>query len=587
MNQVNKQHELTINISPANRSNIITNTTFFTQDVKTAKKIINFTQNNAPVDLTNATVLLGFEFVGAGASKIIDSGDGSVVIEEATEGKCSVVLPNHLYDYQGQVLVHVYIKYEDGRSLDCGVIVTEFEESWLDKDVKEMEQFYVQRFENLATAIKKRASELEERLLEVEERLSDAENFRGPMGPQGEQGIQGERGHQGERGEIGPQGEQGVAGPVGHQGVAGPMGPQGERGQTGERGAIGPAGPQGIAGPMGPPGADGATTWEDITNRPATFPPTNHPHTIEEVKGLQERLDSVVVDHQTQIPNGTDLNTILTPGIWRQRMTVDTSNIRNRPAGRPNEAFSLEVIFHGGDGGVHQIYRPFSTPRIWTRTRAINWRPWEEVAMVGNNAHSHNASAINAGTLGIERLPIGTEAGTVALGDHTHPLPTTVTGNAGTATTLETPRTINGTSFNGSEDITTNSWGAARNITIGNATHSVDGSENLNWTVANILGTVAGGSNAAGSARIGNLLINWGRVTLGTGVNTATVNFRQAYTAIPAITTSVSVNNISVSALSQSANGFVVSRHTEATGGRLPLNTTFTAGWIAIGLAPN
>lgn len=40
-----------------------------------------------------------------------------------------------------------------------------------------------------------------------------------------------------------------------------------------------------------------------------------------------------------------------------------------------------------------------------------------------------------------------------AAGDHVHPLQTTVSGNAGTATTLETARTIDGVSFNGSANI--------------------------------------------------------------------------------------------------------------------------------------
>lgn len=43
---------------------------------------------------------------------------------------------------------------------------------------------------------------------------------------------------------------------------------------------------------------------------------------------------------------------------------------------------------------------------------------------------------------------------------------TSCTGNAKTATTLQTARTINGTSFNGSANITTANWGTARNFTI-------------------------------------------------------------------------------------------------------------------------
>jgi len=278
MSQVNKQHELTINISPGSRSNIITNTTFFTMDVRTAKKVINFTHESGPVDLTNAKVLIGFEFVGANASKIIDSEDGSIVIEDAVGGICGVILPNHLYDYEGQVLVHVYIKYEDGRSLDCGVIVTEFEESWLDRDLPQLSEFYVQRFEDLARALK-------ERMAVAEEQLEDIESFRGPQGETGPRGPQGERGLTGATGPIGPQGERGLTGagaqgpqglrgetgatgPQGERGTTGPIGPQGIQGLTGERGAVGPqgaTGPQGLrgevgaVGPVGPQGERGAT----------------------------------------------------------------------------------------------------------------------------------------------------------------------------------------------------------------------------------------------------------------------------------------------------------------------------------------
>lgn len=61
-----------------------------------------------------------------------------------------------------------------------------------------------------------------------------------------------------------------------------------------------------------------------------------------------------------------------------------------------------------------------------------------------------------------------------------------ITGNAATATTLQTPRTINGTSFNGSSDIETSYWGATRTITIGNTGKTVNGSGNQSWSLAEI-----------------------------------------------------------------------------------------------------
>lgn len=84
-----------------------------------------------------------------------------------------------------------------------------------------------------------------------------------------------------------------------------------------------------------------------------------------------------------------------------------------------------------------------------------------------NTSHTHNyAGSSSAG------------------GDATNAL--ACSGNAATATKLQTARTINGTSFNGSANITTSTWGTARNITIGNTKKSVNGSANVSWTLEEI-----------------------------------------------------------------------------------------------------
>lgn len=75
------------------------------------------------------------------------------------------------------------------------------------------------------------------------------------------------------------------------------------------------------------------------------------------------------------------------------------------------------------------------------------------------------------------------------------------TGNAGTATTLQTARTINGTSFNGSADITTANWGTARTLSFtGDVTgsSSVNGSANVAtaMTLANSGATAGTYTNA-------------------------------------------------------------------------------------------
>ena len=80
-----------------------------------------------------------------------------------------------------------------------------------------------------------------------------------------------------------------------------------------------------------------------------------------------------------------------------------------------------------------------------------------------------------------------------------------LTGNADTATKLKTARTINGTSFDGSGNITTTNWGTARNIGIVNSdgtgtavTVSVNGSGNINLKLpATIKATLTGNADTA------------------------------------------------------------------------------------------
>ena len=59
-------------------------------------------------------------------------------------------------------------------------------------------------------------------------------------------------------------------------------------------------------------------------------------------------------------------------------------------------------------------------------------------------------------------------------------------GSATSAKKLETARKINGAAFDGTGDITTTTWGTARNITIGNTKKSVNGSADIAWTLAEI-----------------------------------------------------------------------------------------------------
>ena len=62
---------------------------------------------------------------------------------------------------------------------------------------------------------------------------------------------------------------------------------------------------------------------------------------------------------------------------------------------------------------------------------------------------------------------------------------TTLAGEAEKAKKLTTPRTINGTSFDGSSNITTKQWGVGRFITIDGISKFVDGGNNIDFNTIN------------------------------------------------------------------------------------------------------
>ena len=117
------------------------------------------------------------------------------------------------------------------------------------------------------------------------------------------------------------------------------------------------------------------------------------------------------------------------------------------------------VLSEGGRGGNHS--------KVWTK-------------------YNTNASGTNAYTEANMKT-LRTYASTlVSAKDAGH------VSTANSASTLSTARTINGTSFNGSANITTANWGTARTLTIGNTGKSVNGSGNVSWSLSEIGAAPAG-----------------------------------------------------------------------------------------------
>ena len=95
------------------------------------------------------------------------------------------------------------------------------------------------------------------------------------------------------------------------------------------------------------------------------------------------------------------------------------------------------------------------------------------------------------------------------------------TGNAASATKLQTGRKINGTSFNGTGDITTANWGTTRSITIGGTAKNVNGSGNVSWSL-NEIGAARGKTASATTAATAG----WYRIaTSAAGINNCFATF--------------------------------------------------------------
>ncbi len=137
-----------------------------------------------------------------------------------------------------------------------------------------------------------------------------------------------------------------------------------------------------------------------------------------------------------------------------------------------------------------------TTPKIWIGE--LN-STWDYLSVVVSDINSSAPSLITSNpwnvalqTTAFENTPNGSAA--VNAGNS---LP--VAQLSELATSLQTARTINGTSFNGTANITTANWGTSRTVTIGNTGKAVDGSANVTWTLAEIGAPSTTGSGASGT----------------------------------------------------------------------------------------
>ena len=152
-----------------------------------------------------------------------------------------------------------------------------------------------------------------------------------------------------------------------------------------------------------------------------------------------------------------------------------------------------------------------------------------------------------------------------------------LTGNSSTATTLQNSRTINGTSFNGSTNITTNSWGYSRNLAFtGFATGNgdVDGSGNVSITLSMGSGFTSSKTTNGYTYLPNGILLQWGYTN---GDVTFPITFPNAClnASLTSNNTATSGYDYKIAASNLTTTGFSITRDGDDAG-------TFVY-WFAIG----
>lgn len=301
-----------------------------------------------------------------------------------------------------------------------------------------------------------------------------------------------------------------LKGPKGDTGATGAKGATGATGPTGPKGDTGAQGPQGIKGDTGAKGNTGTSmrfkgAWSSTT---AYVADANYVDIVTS-GGNTYRCKS---SHTNQaVTNTTYWELIAQKGTngatGAQGPKGDKGDKGDTGATGPQGPVGAK----GADGlttsvTVGSTKYTHSNGNITIPAYPTALKNPTALTLQFNGTTNKTYDGSSAQTLNITPAAIG-----AAASSHTHNYAgsSSAGGNANAAVKLVTARTINGTNFDGSANITTSKWGAARSITIGNTTKTVDGSGNVSWTLAEI-GATGGSGNylpLSGGTLTGDLTI--------------------------------------------------------------------------------
>lgn len=182
-----------------------------------------------------------------------------------------------------------------------------------------------------------------------------------------------------------------------------------------------------------------------------------------------------------------------TSSKWQNAITLQIGNSSQSLDGSKNVSYTLAQIGAAESGHTHNYAGSSSAGGAansavkLSSARTINGTSFDGS---GNITTANWGTARNIYIADSDATNTGAAVSVNGSGNATLKLPATIkatlSGNASTATKLAATKTINGTAFDGSGNITTANWGTSRTLTIGNKGKSVNGSGNVSWSLAEI-----------------------------------------------------------------------------------------------------
>lgn len=166
--------------------------------------------------------------------------------------------------------------------------------------------------------------------------------------------------------------------------------------------------------------------------------------------------------------------------VWNLGTNVNQFGFFMYKSGRTDNGYDYATIWDTADGSMKHtgVFKVGNNVRIWTDGEGGNIR----LTNPSDTGYWEMDACDNAFRI----FYMSSDSKYKSILTCTSTGVATFNGNASTATSLATSRTINGTSFNGSSNITTAKWGTARTITIGDTGKSVNGSAAVSWSLSEI-----------------------------------------------------------------------------------------------------